>query len=180
MVCQLVSHWKAISLSQQSECVASCRHTFTHLELRAASHNSCCFCPLTFQMLHSDRIYAKHLCLTAGISSPFICPISALVSPFLSYHTIPFGWCAPPASLRLPLIFWRRALAGSGMLGIHIGKHAPCNVADAGVRVGWGVERQCGEMQKGGQGTQVYLLHRQNLPSDIHPVRFLWCQLIFK
>lgn len=64
------------------------------------------------------------------------------------------------------------------MLGIHIGKHAPCDVADVGVRmgwgvVGWGVERQCGEMQKGGQGTQVYLLHRQNLPSDIHPVRFL-------
>lgn len=61
------------------------------------------------------------------------------------------------------------------MLGIHISKRAPCNISDIeGKKI---KERM--EMQKGGQGTQVYLLHRQNLAADIHPVSFLWHQLIF-
>lgn len=53
------------------------------------------------QTFSQNRKYAKCLCLTADILFPFICPILALVSPFLSYHTILFGWCAPHISLHV-------------------------------------------------------------------------------
>lgn len=91
------------------------------------------------------KYYIKVECMqNIFVSLLAFCLLSSvlLVSPFLSSHTVPFGWFAPPVSRHVSvfLSFWGRALAGSGMLGIHIGKHAPCNVADTGVSMGGGLK----------------------------------------
>lgn len=117
-VCQLVSHWKAISLSLTTE------HERLSLHVDAHSQTSNwrvfltvqMFFTLISQMFNPDTqkwLHAKCLCVAADVLFSFICPILPLVPPSLTYRSIFLLVCTShfsPAPT-LSLIFWRRAAA---------------------------------------------------------------------